>query len=139
MAYADYDFYKGSFFGNAISSLSDFNRLAERASEYLDYITMQPAGGLPREVSVRKACCALAEAYQVAEKSHDDAISDTGPVSAQTVGRYSVSYQSRADITREYETRLYSIAQKHLAFTGFMSRGGCRRVRTTHSDTVQCE
>lgn len=36
MAYADYEFYKTTYFGTAIGP-EDFTGVAERASEYVDY------------------------------------------------------------------------------------------------------
>ena len=39
MAYADYEFYKTSFFGNVVPE-SDFMRFAERASDFIDTLTL---------------------------------------------------------------------------------------------------
>lgn len=70
MAYADYEFYKTSFFGNVVPE-SDFMRLAERASDFIDRLTFDRlADGLPsddrQQKRIKKAVCAVAEMlYQI--------------------------------------------------------------------------
>lgn len=76
MAYADYEFYQTSFFGNVVPE-SDFMRMSERASDFIDRLTFDRlADGLPsddrQQKRIKKAVCAVAEVlYQidVAEKN----------------------------------------------------------------------
>ena len=47
MAYADYEFYKTSYFGSVVPE-TDFPRLAERASDFVDTMTLDRlVDGLP--------------------------------------------------------------------------------------------
>lgn len=70
MAYADYEFYKTSFFGNVVPE-SDFNRFSERASDFIDLLTFDRlADGLPgderQQKRIKKAVCAAADIlYQI--------------------------------------------------------------------------
>lgn len=70
MAYADYEFYKTSFFGNVVPE-SDFMRFAERASDFIDTMTFDRlADGLPgderQQKRIKKAVCAAADIlYQI--------------------------------------------------------------------------
>ena len=70
MAYADYEFYKTSFFGNVVPE-SDFNRFSERASDFIDVLTFDRlVDGLPgderQQKRIKKAVCAAADIlYQI--------------------------------------------------------------------------
>lgn len=120
MAYADYAFYKNTYLGNAIEE-ADFPTLAERASEYVDYITR---GKATDTEPVKRAMCALAEAYQTIEKARANAIAAGGEIQSQTVGSYSVSYRSATESFEGYEATLHRTAQRYLANTGLLYRGG---------------
>ena len=63
MAYADYDFYLNTYFGNAVSE-EDFPRLSERASDYVRAATRgisDTVDGWQMD-AVKKASCAVADA-----------------------------------------------------------------------------
>lgn len=139
MVYADYDFYTNEYFGRAISE-DDFPRLALRGSQYIDYITQGRAEAKAGLEAVKMCCCELAEKYQtieaaqeLAQKSLAAGASDGLEVQSETVGGWSKSYrsggdsaQSAAQVAAESKAALYSIAQRHLARTGLLSRaGGC--------------
>ena len=70
MEYADYEFYKTSFFGNVVPE-SDFMRFAERASDFIDTLTFDRlVDGLPgderQQKRIKKAVCAAADIlYQI--------------------------------------------------------------------------
>ena len=63
MAYADYVYYSEIYKGTL--SEADFERLSERASDYIDGRTnyVLKTADIPEELEerVKKACCALAE------------------------------------------------------------------------------
>lgn len=138
MVYADYDFYTNEYFGRAISEV-DFPRLALRGSRYIDYITQGRAEAKADLEAVKMCCCELAEQYQTIEAAQELAQkslasgSDGLEVQSETVGSWSRSYrsggdsaQSAAQVAAESKATLYSIAQRHLARTGLLSRaGGC--------------
>ena len=116
MAYADYKFYKESF-GNVVPE-TDFPRLAEKASEFVNTMTFDRlVDGLPEnkrsQKRIKKAVCSLAEKmYQIelAEKNATNAAasgtsttigsggSTTGIVTSVSSGSESISYATPQQI-----------------------------------------
>ncbi len=117
MAYADYDFYTTSYFGSVVPE-TDFPRLAERASDFVDLMTFDRlVDGLPTnersQKRIKKAVCSLAELmYQIelAEKNATNAAasgisttvgsggSTTGIVTSASSGSESISYATPQQI-----------------------------------------
>lgn len=117
MAYADYDFYTTSYFGNTVPE-TDFPRLAERASDFIDTMTFNRlVDGLPSnersQKRIKKAVCSLADLmYQIelAEKNATNAAvsgtsvtigsggSTTGVVTSVSSGSESISYATLQQI-----------------------------------------
>lgn len=117
MAYADYDFYTESYYGNVVPE-TDFPRLAERASEFIDLMTSDRlVDGLPTnersQKRIKKVVCSLAELmYQIelAEKNATNAAvsgtstvigsggSITGIVTSVSSGSESISYATPQQI-----------------------------------------
>lgn len=117
MAYADYDFYTTSCFGSVVPE-TDFPRLAERASDFVDTMTFDRlVDGLPTNERshkrIKKAVCSLAELmYQIelAEKNAANAAasgasttigsggSATGIVTSVSSGSESISYATPQQI-----------------------------------------
>ena len=117
MAYADYEFYTTSYFGSVVPE-TDFPRLAERASDFVDAMTFDRlVDGLPTnersQKRVKKAVCSLAELmYQIelAEKNATNAAvsgastaigsggSTTGIVTSVSSGSESISYATPQQI-----------------------------------------
>lgn len=108
MAYADYSFYKGIYKGSKLSE-AEFERLSERASEYIDSRTdyVLYKSGIPpdMEIRIKKACCALAETVDSCESG--------GVKVSESVDGYSVSYAAAAQ--RTAAQRLDDTAQLYLA------------------------
>ena len=123
MAYADYKFYTESF-GNVVPE-TDFPRVAERASDFVDLMTSDRlVDGLPinerLQKRIKKAVCSLAELmYQIelAEKNATNAAasgasttigaggSTTGVVTSVSSGSESISYatpQQKASGAKEW-------------------------------------
>ena len=116
MAYADYKFYTESF-SNVVPE-TDFPRLAERASEFVDTMTFDRlVDGLPAnersQKRIKKAVCSLTELmYQIelAEKNATNAAasgtstttgsggSTTGIVTSVSSGSESISYATPQQI-----------------------------------------
>lgn len=124
MAYADYDFYKTSYFGSAVPE-TDFPRLAERASDFVNTMTFDRlVDGLPEnersQKRIKKAVCSLTELmYQIelAEKNATNVAasgssttigsggSTTGVVTSVSSGSESISYatpQQKASGAKEW-------------------------------------
>ena len=117
MAYADYDFYKTSYFGSVVPE-TDFPKLAEKASDFIDAMTFDRlVDGLPTnersQKRIKKAVCSLTELmYQIelAEKNATNAaVSDTstaigsggsttGVVTSVSSGSESISYATPQQI-----------------------------------------
>lgn len=117
MAYADYEFYTTSYFGSVVPG-TDFPRLAERASDFVDTMTFDRLmDGLPAnersQKRIKKAVCSLAELmYQIelAEKNATNAAvsgastaigsggSTTGIVTSVSSGSESISYAAPQQI-----------------------------------------
>lgn len=119
MAYSDYQFYTGTYMGNEIPA-ADFAVLAERASEYIDYLTINR---VPAAVptAVKKACCAIAEQLYNAQKT--DAETGGGALASQSVGSWSASYRSLAELTAGREETMRNVAVRYLVHTGLLYRG----------------
>ena len=116
MAYADYEFYTTSYFGSAVPE-SDFPRLAERASDFVDAMTFDRlVDGLPTnersQKRVKKAVCSLAELMYQIELAEKNAINQasanvtdtnvgnisTGIVTSVSSGSESISYATPQQI-----------------------------------------
>lgn len=117
MAYTDYEFYKTSYFGSVVPE-TDFPRLAERASEFVNTMTFDRlVDGLPTDERsqkhIKKAVCSLTELmYQIelAEKNATNAAvsgtsaaigsggSTTGIVTSVSSGSESISYATPQQI-----------------------------------------
>lgn len=135
MVYADYAFYTGVYFGNIISE-ADFPRVASRASNFLDYYTRGKAKNSSDLEAVKLACCALAEQYQVIERAQVNLSSSDGEKQSETVGSYSVSYRSGAEITANAQVQLANLAKQYLSGTGLLYRGGCNNVCSSCCDCL---
>ena len=123
MAYADYVFYKTSYFGSVVPE-TDFPRLAERASDFVDLmISDRLVDGLPTneraQKRIKKAVCSLAELMYQIELAEKNAISQastnladtnvgnisTGIVTSVSSGSESISYatpQQKASGAKEW-------------------------------------
>lgn len=116
MAYVDYEFYQKSFFGNVVPE-SDFMRMSERASDFIDSLTFDRlADGLPsddrQQKRIKKAVCSLAELMYQIELAENNAINQasasatdtnaggksTGIVTSVSSGSESISYATPQQI-----------------------------------------
>ena len=123
MAYADYEFYTTSYFGSVVPE-TDFPRLAERASDFVDTMTFDRlVDGLPTDKRsrkrIKKAVCSLAELMYQIELAEKNAINQasasvtdtnvgnisTGIVTSVSSGSESISYatpQQKASGAKEW-------------------------------------
>ena len=125
MAYADYEDYKHIYFGNVIPEDS-FGRLAERASEYVDFVTFNRlrTDTASRELDdVIKCNCALAELiYQYEQTSDSGDVQKVG----EKVGEYSVTYATATDSSGHVlnlNEKKAILVKQYLGHTGLMYRG----------------
>ena len=141
--YADFDFYKNTYFGVKIEE-DDFPRLSAKASDFLNYYTKGKAAAVDDPyvvILLGKACCAVAEAIQadetaqaIAEKANAAVLeSDSPELKSESVGSYSVTYATsldyagavRGSAVRDRRGILADAAFEYLANTGLLYRGGC--------------
>ena len=116
MAYVGYDFYTTSYFGSVVPQ-SDFPRVAERASDFVDTMTFDRlVGGLPSDERsqkrIKKAVCALVDKIyelDLAEKNSVAAAggntttvgtngNTTGIITSVSSGSESISYATPQQI-----------------------------------------
>ena len=115
MAYTDFTFYENTYHGNVIPA-DDFERIADRASDFLDVITSDRlVDGLPSDertaTKVQKAVCAVSDKLyelELAEKQANAAAQaggssgasggvTSGIISSRSAGSESISYASLSD------------------------------------------
>ena len=154
MAYADYEFYVNEIIGTTddysdmLDKLAiqkgDFPRLANKASDFIDYYTRNKAKSVTDEdilTALGKACCAIAEAMYateqtkaIAAKQAAAALSSANPeLKSESVGSWSVSYATSGDYgsltgvdaVKAERAGYAQIALEYLAHTGLLYRGGC--------------
>lgn len=119
-----YDFYTNEYFGGTISKI-DFPRLSRRAWSFLVYYTRGRVNSVSDSEAVLMAACALAEQFQIIEQSQAAISGENGEIQSQTVGAYSVTYRSGADVSAAARAQLAEIARQYLSNTGLLYRGGC--------------
>lgn len=110
MAYIDYEYYTDRFKGNTIP-LADFEYVAPRAEDYINYIT----NGRITEptVPVQNACCAVADKLYTMDAREG--------IQSETTDGYSVTYRDGEGLPN----LLYGAAEVYLAGTGLLYRGVC--------------
>lgn len=138
MIYADYEFYSCCYYGNV--NEEDFQRLAVRASSFLDYFTQNRAKKCADLHEVKMACCALVDKYKVIETAQELAqknlsaglASDSGELQSETVGGYSRTFRGSGDSSvaalkaaDSMKSALADTAREYLAHTGLLYRGRC--------------
>lgn len=105
MAYADYEFYTTSYFGSVVPE-TDFPRLAERASDFVDTMTFgRLVDGLPTnersQKRIKKAVCSLSELlYQLelAEKNATSYATMNGSSVSTRPGEYGLVADANGNI-----------------------------------------
>lgn len=136
MAYADYDYYSGTYMGTV--SEKDFPRLAIRASSFLDYYTMGKANDNADLDALKMACCALVDQYAMidaaqaaAARNIAAAAAGAALVKSETVGDYSRTIATGEEVAvsalataTTIKKVLAEIVAEYLAHTGCCIAGG---------------
>ena len=115
MAYTTFTFYEQTYHGNVVPA-EDFDRIADRASDFLDVITFDRlAGGLPSDeraaTKVQKAVCAVGDKLYQLELAEKQALSaaggasfggtggvTSGVITSRSSGSESISYASPSEV-----------------------------------------
>ena len=115
MAYADYEFYKKTFFGNVVPE-SDFMRFAERASDFIDILTFDRLTyGLPgderQQKRIKKAVCVAADIlYQIDIAEQNAIAAATGTATALPGGGTTTGIVT--SVSSGSESRSYATPQQ---------------------------
>ncbi len=121
MSYATFQDYHERFLGQAIRDEAVFDRLALRASAFLDRMTLGRAARYrDTRGKLALACCAVTEklcALEEAEQLGDAA----GKIAAEKVGNHRVEYRRLRG--REENAELEALAEMYLFGTGLLGRG----------------
>ena len=116
MAYTTFTFYEQIYHGNVVPA-EDFDRIADRASDFLDVITFDRlADGLPSDeraaTKVQKAVCAVCDKLYQLELADKQALSaaaggtssggaggvTSGVITSKSAGSESISYASPSEM-----------------------------------------
>ena len=119
MAYVDYAFYSTTYHGTAIAP-SDFDRLAERASAAIDFMTFDRAAAVVDTAVIDKikmATCAVAEEIQIQDASTGDGIT------SERLGNYAVTYAAGSKAAMTNEAKQAQAARLYLWSTDLMFPG----------------
>ena len=122
MAYADFEFYTTTYHGNVVPE-SDFDRIADLASDFLDVITFgRLIDGLPDDergkTKVQKAVCAVCDKLYQLEQADKQALSaaaggtssgvaggaTSGVLTFTSAGSESISYASPSEMANGAKT-----------------------------------
>lgn len=145
--YASYEFYNTEYMGAPMTE-EEFERAAKKASQYLDYYTMGRAKDSKGLEALSMACCALAEQYfeidALLGRAKKSALSaDSAAKKSETVGSYSVTYQSAEEISKsayeraeELKKKLPETVKLYLLGTGLLYRGGGCGVCSAYRDRL---
>lgn len=116
MAYADYEFYKTSFFGNVVPE-SVFMRFAERASDFIDLLTFDRlADGLPgderQQKRIKKAVCAAADILYQIDIAEQNAAAAAATGTATTLPGGGTTTGIVTSVSSGSESRSYATPQQ---------------------------
>lgn len=116
MAYADYEFYKTSFFGNVVPE-SDFMRFAERASGFIDTLTFDRlVDGLPgderQQKRIKKAVCAAADILYQIDIAEQNAAAAAATGTATTLPGGGTTTGIVTSVSSGSESRSYATPQQ---------------------------
>ncbi|MBQ0067180.1 MAG: hypothetical protein KBS60_03185 [Phascolarctobacterium sp.] len=128
MNYCGYDFYFNDFYGTKIDGES-FPRLAQKASDYIDFLTLGRAKNHSEDPRLKRAVCALAEVYQEIEQA--ESVTASGEVASESVGSHSITYRSSAETIQGLNAKLKTVADMYLIGMSWNTRAiGVRHVHS---------
>ena len=119
MAYADYEFYTTSYFGSVVPE-TDFPRLAERASDFVDTMTFDRlVDGLPAnersQKRIKKAVCSLAELMYQIELAEKNAANAAASGTSTTIGSGGSTTSIVTSVSSGSESISYATPQQKAA------------------------
>lgn len=122
MAYADFTFYQESYGGTFFQTEEAFNPCANRASLYLDELTLGRAEANAENERVKLACCAIAEQVNIIMEAEAD-VARTKGMKSQSVGSFSVTFSTAEELASHAKAQIGELARLYLGSTGLLYRG----------------
>lgn len=125
MIYIDYSYYTDEY-GGCLIPESDFKLTAGKASERINAATFgRLENGISEAYSekIKRCCCELAENIH---KYGNMQVSESGAVSSEKIGSYSIEYQSTAEqlsAVSALDDACDDVIRRHLGRTGLLYRG----------------
>ena len=120
--YADYEFYRATYYGTAID-VDNFDRIMLNASALIDEITFNRIKSVTDDIKL--AACAVADEMNGIEQAK--AASSGGAVASEKTGDQSVSYNT--SMTTEYSSdayrRYYGIVTMYIRDKRLLERWCC--------------
>lgn len=132
MSYADYTYYTGTYLGTAIAS-GDFDRLALRASAWIDRLTFQRAAADTANTNaIKNAMCAIAEDIQ-----NTEANGGVDAIQSESIGQNSVTYGAMSSKLASAGETYLQTASLYLGSTGLLYPGFANGEYSGHLDENQ--
>lgn len=128
-AYADYEYYSGTYKGTAIPEAA-FERIAMKASRYIDQITFgrivrNNAGEYPAlPLCVRDCACDMAEKIYALEGENGNAREKKSENTDGYVVTYVTDSVDGGNAEEALKRKLFSVAHTYLSNTELMHLGG---------------
>ena len=140
MAYVDYHWYQTEYFGDSVPE-EQFVKLAGRASEYIDMITLKRTQKIMTDntdteviMSIKKAVCAVADiqyehATKIAQIISADAAMAESNVESESVGKHSIHYAkasspgTRRAVEKEMKHLMLQAVKDHLLLHNLIYNG----------------
>lgn len=136
--YADFNFYTTQYGGTLISE-DEFNRYSRRAAVFMDYYTRNKLKAYydqaEDKTAIQMCACELAECYSLIEQTKAQSISNGGELQSESVGSYSRTFRSGAEIEAYLNAKMAGVMQMYLLSTGLLYRG-VNYVCPTHCDCI---
>lgn len=121
MAYIDKTYYDDEFQGEPVEDVSEFNRLAQRASEQIDQLTIYRINDIQKwpdfiQKQIKKATASIVEQYAI--NGGFEAVNGSNLTSVN-IGSFSYQEGAGGSVNADIAKAAY----KHLAPTGLLHRG----------------
>lgn len=121
--YADFSYYTSTYGGTFFETEEAYNPCANRASLYIDEITLGRAADHADNERVKLACCAIAEQVSVLAGIETDMLNGKGKMRSQSVGSFSVTYATSDELRASVKGEIGMLARLYLGSTGLLYRG----------------
>lgn len=120
--YADFSYYTTTYGGTFFQTEEAYNPCANRATLYIDELTLGRAEANAENERVKLACCAIAEQVSIIMEAEAD-VATTKGMKSQSVGSFSVTYSTAEELASHAKAQIGELARLYLGSTGLLYRG----------------